>query len=64
MHRELDRQDIALLARRIVARRAMHGRHRAVRERLGVEVAASKAVPLYQRQIVFLLTIVVLLNWD
>src|SRR5574338_1359088 len=37
-HRKFDRQDIALLARGIVARGAMDGSHRAVREGLGVKL--------------------------
>ena len=57
---ELHRQNVAQLARGIVAGRTMDRSHRAVRERLGVELAASKAVPSYQRQIVFLGTIFVL----
>ncbi|MNN82634.1 hypothetical protein D3C81_1995870 [compost metagenome] len=36
-HRELDGQDIALFARRIVARRTKHSPHRAVREGRGIE---------------------------
>jgi hypothetical protein len=47
-YREFDRQDIALLAQRIVARRAMDRPHCAVRERLCVElrgIQGSAVVP-------------------
>ena len=52
-HGELDSDDIAGPARRVVARCVMHCPYCAVGEGLGVKVAASRASSSNQRQMVF-----------